>query len=481
MAGPDMAEAAASADGHEPCCPPSPYRKVYKFWEVLPVIINLNFAAAAACCLYLAAAAAVDFAAAQHEAAGSPGGATHAALAQLWRLHVSDPAAARREQLLVAAVFSAALVAYVQLRKQDRHTGVPPPHARANTGVRTIAVVGAGPSGLVAAKILLAHGYSVVVFESEERVGGTFRYRAYDGAVQVSSKYLTAFTDLRCGEGDEDHLPLPQYLRYLDAYCDKFKLWGCIEFGKRVEDISRRSGFDRRYNSEYVLSLSSSGSTAPPVAEQREFDAVLVCSGLHVTPLKPSIAGIEAFRGEVIHSVEYKRMSQLAGKSVLIIGSGETAMDIAYHGTQPGAAAAVTVSHKNGFLSVPSCLPSGLPLDIYITNLFESAYEHRWVALLHLKWRVATWGIRGAFWLFSGTSGGYNQWGGTKAEVKRGYHFINKSARVIPAINHGACARGFVRQRSVVSAAALPPPPPLVVNPLPCLSRKFPRRLAERW
>ena len=46
--------------------------------------------------------------------------------------------------------------------------------------------------------------------------GGTFRYRAYDHAVHVSSKYLTAFTDLRLDAEEQDHLPITRYLEYLD-------------------------------------------------------------------------------------------------------------------------------------------------------------------------------------------------------------------------------------------------------------------------
>jgi dimethylaniline monooxygenase (N-oxide forming) len=52
----------------------------------------------------------------------------------------------------------------------------------------------------------------VRVFESEADIGGTFRYRAYDGAVHVSSKYLTTFTDLRLPGSADDHLPVPHYL-----------------------------------------------------------------------------------------------------------------------------------------------------------------------------------------------------------------------------------------------------------------------------
>lgn len=311
---------------------------------------------------------------------------------------------------------------------------------------RNVIIIGAGPSGLVAAKFLREAGHSVRIFEGEDDIGGTFRYRAYDHAVHVSSKYLTAFTDLRLGPEEEDHLPITRYLEYLDEYARVFDLRSVMEFHTRVVDVTRRSSKSRAAgNPEYSVTVARHDGHKAARTELVDADAVVVCSGLHLSPLRQHIPGIETFDGEVIHSVDYKHRSQLRNRNVLISGSGETAMDIAYHGICPGGdeAESVVISTKNGFLSTPSCLPGGLPLDIFITNLFECCYEHRWVEQFHLKWMAATYGIRGAFWLFTGSSRGYNQWAGSKAEVKRGYHFINKSGRAMSAINQAT--KGSIR------------------------------------
>ena len=86
------------------------------------------------------------------------------------------------------------------------------PSARAE--VRTICVIGAGPSGLVAAKHLRDAGYTVTVVERSSKVGGTFVHKAYDDARLVSSKYLTAFSDLRSPTAAADHMSLPEYIAY---------------------------------------------------------------------------------------------------------------------------------------------------------------------------------------------------------------------------------------------------------------------------
>jgi dimethylaniline monooxygenase (N-oxide forming) len=53
---------------------------------------------------------------------------------------------------------------------------------------------------------------------------------------------------------------------------------------------------------------------------------IALCTGLHVEPNIPHIPGIENLKGEAFHSSQYKARSQLTGKTVLILGCGETAM-----------------------------------------------------------------------------------------------------------------------------------------------------------
>ena len=63
----------------------------------------------------------------------------------------------------------------------------PPAHE-----VRSVLVIGAGSSGLVAAKHLRDAGFAVEVLEKDTEIGGAFVTKAYDDGKLVSSKYLTA-------------------------------------------------------------------------------------------------------------------------------------------------------------------------------------------------------------------------------------------------------------------------------------------------
>lgn len=92
---------------------------------------------------------------------------------------------------------------------------------------------------------------------------------------------------------------------------------------------------------------------------------IALCTGLHVIPSIPDIEGIHhvlkardsdgELKRAAFHSVEYKSRSQLEGRRVMILGTGETGMDIAYEAAKAGAKEVVLCS-RAGFLSFPKAL-----------------------------------------------------------------------------------------------------------------------------
>jgi dimethylaniline monooxygenase (N-oxide forming) len=83
-------------------------------------------------------------------------------------------------------------------------------------------VIGAGPSGLVAAKVLLEHEFrnekvDVVIVEEGSKIGGTFVNKTYEGSCLVSSKYISCFSDFREGQETEDHPTICHYVDYLEV------------------------------------------------------------------------------------------------------------------------------------------------------------------------------------------------------------------------------------------------------------------------
>ncbi|KAH7383386.1 dimethylaniline monooxygenase [Pyrenochaeta sp. MPI-SDFR-AT-0127] len=311
-----------------------------------------------------------------------------------------------------------------------------------------IAVIGAGPGGLTTLKTLLeastpARPIEAVLFEAEEKIGGTFQYRAYENAELVSSKQLTTFSDHRFPLSTPDHISLPQYVEYLHSYVHAFSLEPLIKLGcrvTRIEPLAKSTNQPWKHRIRYLDGHKG--------GEEQTFDCshVAICTGLHVEPNVPSIPGIENVRGEVFHSSRYKERNQLTSRDVLIMGCGETAMDIAYEAIKADAKS-VTMCFRTGFLSFPKALSrfkvfgkqfeGGLPIDGLITNLFETAYVHRAIAASRLRWLVSDYVIKRVLWFLTGTQAGMNQHVGVLPHDRlgRAFVFLNKSSKAMPYLN----------------------------------------------
>lgn len=109
-------------------------------------------------------------------------------------------------------------------------------------------------------------------------------------------------------------------------------------------------------------------------------------------------------------------------------------MDLAHRAVLNPSCKSVGLSVRNGLLSIPHNLARDRPLDVFITNLFESAYEHPWVHALRLRWLLSTILIR-IFLFLTGSSNGFNQWAVPTTPVRRGYHIINKSHAAMSHLN----------------------------------------------
>jgi dimethylaniline monooxygenase (N-oxide forming) len=134
---------------------------------------------------------------------------------------------------------------------------------------------------------------------------------------------LTTFSDHRFSLSTPDHISLPQYVEYLQAYVEKFDLEPRMKMGCRVntvEPIAKTTDQRWKHRVKYVEKHSA--------GKERTFDCshVAICTGLHVEPNVPAIPGIENIKGEAFHSSQYKKRAQLTGKNLLIMGCGETAM-----------------------------------------------------------------------------------------------------------------------------------------------------------
>ncbi|KAF7840100.1 putative indole-3-pyruvate monooxygenase YUCCA10 [Senna tora] len=85
------------------------------------------------------------------------------------------------------------------------------------------------------------------------------------------------------------------------------------------------------------------GSSSSVVVEAYVAKYVVVASGENSEACVPQVEGLEGFMGEVVHSKDYKSGFKYKGKEVLVVGSGNSGMEIAYDLNHWGAQASVVI------------------------------------------------------------------------------------------------------------------------------------------
>ncbi|MBW3658541.1 MAG: NAD(P)-binding domain-containing protein [Actinobacteria bacterium] len=200
-----------------------------------------------------------------------------------------------------------------------------------------IAVIGAGSSGLPAAKNLREYGFEVDVLEREDDLGGNWNFgkpnsRVYRSTHMISSKPFTQYPDFPMPDGFPDYPHHAQVLEYFRRYARHFGLHEVIEFGtsvERVEPVPLAGGSGADESPRWDVTVTKDGRT-----ETRRYAGVVVANGHNWFPKTPSYPGQEDFAGEIIHSADYKDPGVLRGRRVLVVGAGNTGCDIAVEGAQ---------------------------------------------------------------------------------------------------------------------------------------------------
>ena len=191
--------------------------------------------------------------------------------------------------------------------------------------VKKVGIVGAGSSGIVAAKVMNEHGIDIDVFEKGSGIGGNWRFRNDNGmsasyaSLHINtSKDRMAYSDYPMPEDYPDYPHHSQILAYFEDYVDHFGIRDRIQFQTEVQSITRDD--DGRWN------VAVDG---PDGEASHTYDAVLVANGHHWSPRMPEPAFPGTFDGRVLHSHEYETSEGFEGQRVLVVGIGNSAVDIA--------------------------------------------------------------------------------------------------------------------------------------------------------
>ncbi|KAK4184164.1 hypothetical protein QBC35DRAFT_506512 [Podospora australis] len=199
---------------------------------------------------------------------------------------------------------------------------------------KTVCIVGAGPSGLVAAKSLLHDApkgtFDVTVFDSQTRIGGLWPSQKTDNdglvhplMVANQSKHTVQFSDL-AWEDDAPELPRAwQVGRYLELYHQTYCQEAKLILGTRVEKTeTTEAGWQ-------VHTKSPDGTT-----REESFDYLLIASGFFGRPVVPESIPKNP-EVPVVHSSQYRNLKGLLGEGerqgskILVVGGQMSGVEIA--------------------------------------------------------------------------------------------------------------------------------------------------------
>ena len=250
-------------------------------------------------------------------------------------------------------------------------------------------VIGAGPSGLAAVKALADRGLPFDCFERTDRVGGNWVFNNANGQSRIYRSLHINTSRERMAYGDfpmpADYPDFPHHTLmadYFESYAAAFKLHEHITFAYRRY---LRRACRRR------LARDAVDRPGP------QYGTLIVANGHHWDPRWPDPPFPGQFAGTVIHAHDYVSPTEpvdLAGKRVVVVGMGNSAMDIACEACRPGIAQRLYLSARRGAWIIPNYV-LGRPMD-------QLGVGGAW-----LPWRMqsllAEWLIRlvvGAPWRF---------------------------------------------------------------------------------
>lgn len=220
----------------------------------------------------------------------------------------------------------------------------------------SVVVIGAGPAGLAVSRELGRRRVEHVVLEKGDTLGHTWA-NLYESLVLHTGKHLSSLPGLPFSARTPLFPPRGLFLDYLRQYASMFRL--PVRTSTPVVHIARQTA----------------GWRVTTPTGDLDARVVVMATGIVSNPIVPAFPGRDRFKGDVLHSVSYRKPDPFKGRRVLVVGSGNSAGEIAPELAHSGAD--VTVSVRSGAETVPREL-LGLPIQYFavVTSQLPLPLQH---------------------------------------------------------------------------------------------------------
>ncbi|XP_062002839.1 probable indole-3-pyruvate monooxygenase YUCCA10 [Rosa rugosa] len=196
-----------------------------------------------------------------------------------------------------------------------------------------VVIVGAGPAGLATSACLNRLNISNVILEREDCHASLWKNRTYDRLKLHLAKQFCQLPYMPFPKNAPTYIPRREFIQYLHTYVSTFN----------INPMYHRSVETAFYNENVEKWYVVVNNTRLGVKETYYGKFLVVASGENGEGYVPETKGLDTFNGEYIHSSKYESGMKYRGKDVLVVGSGNSGMEIAYDLSNYGANTSIVV------------------------------------------------------------------------------------------------------------------------------------------
>ncbi|XP_028802310.1 indole-3-pyruvate monooxygenase YUCCA6-like isoform X1 [Neltuma alba] len=207
-------------------------------------------------------------------------------------------------------------------------------HRRRCVWVPGPVIVGAGPSGLAAAACLKQKGVPTLILERSDCIASLWQHKTYD---RLRLHLPRQFCELPLMGFPSDFPTYPtkqQFVQYLESYA------GTFDIRPRFNETVRQAQFDATLGFWRVESVDKAEKMTEYLCRW-----VIVATGENAEAVVPEIEGMGQFGGDIRHTSSYKSGEEFEGKRVLVVGCGNSGMEVCLDLCNHNAAPSLAVRH----------------------------------------------------------------------------------------------------------------------------------------
>ncbi|GKC58771.1 probable indole-3-pyruvate monooxygenase YUCCA10 [Tanacetum coccineum] len=196
-----------------------------------------------------------------------------------------------------------------------------------------VVIVGAGPAGIATSACLNLLNIPNVVLEREDCYASLWQKKAYDRLKLHLAKNFCELPHMPFPLSTPTFVPKNMFVEYLHNYVYHFN----------VDPLYQRSVESALYDKTTKKWEVTAKNMVSGLVEEYIGEFLVVATGENSEGVIPSVSGLDSFKGSVMHSTEYENGRKFGDKNVLVVGAGNSGMEIAYDLCNWGAQTSIVV------------------------------------------------------------------------------------------------------------------------------------------